>query len=388
MTLYARRLAIKGAPLSFRAVYHAKRRYHNNEPSLQNSEPVSMAVLDDYQNLSTPHLAKFSPKDLDITVFPDTIQSISDANSLVERLRPFKIISTMRERTPLSADIIQNLPNLRLVLTTGIRNHSLDIEACKRAGVVVGGTTPSPANSGTTPIGYGATSQHTWALILSLANNVLRDHSTVTSGGWQRELPLATCLSGQTFACLGLGRLGTVAAQIAHTAFGMRVIAWSNSLTQQKADEQAIQVGLPPGSFTAMPSKATLFEAADVLSVHYVLSPRSRNIVSASELALMKPTAFFVNTSRGPLVDEDALFDTLNKGKIRGAALDVFWVEPLPVDSRWRTTQWGKEAGRSDLILTPHTGFVSTDTMDSWWGQTSENLGRWLKGETIVNRLC
>lgn len=166
----------------------------------------------------------------------------------------------------------------------------------------------------------------------------------------------------------------------------MRVLAWSNSLTQEKADAQAESAGLPPGSFRVAASKAALFEGADVLSVHYVLSERSRNIVSATELALLKPSAMVVNTSRGPLIDEDALFDVLDEGKIRGAALDVFWREPLPEDSRWRTTRWGVE-GRSEVVMTPHTGFVSEETMESWWVQTSANLERWLAGEEVLNRL-
>ena len=291
----------------------------------------------------------------------------------------------MRERTTLPKAVLSNLPNLCLILTTGPRNAAIDLEACKEAGIIVAGTGLAPSNPKVEPM-RDNTAQHTWALILALANNVSRDDSTIRSGGWQGELPLSINLAGKTFACLGLGRLGTEVAKMAVTAFGMRVLAWSSSLTQEKADAQAQSAGLPPGTFAVAPSKATLFEEADVLSVHYVLSERSRNIVSGSELALLKKSAMFINTSRGPLVDEDALYDTVSKGKIRGAALDVFWTEPLPENSRWRTTNWGLE-GKSEVVMTPHTGFVSEQTMENWWLQTTENLERWLKGENVLYRL-
>ncbi|MCJ1455618.1 hypothetical protein MMC28_005973 [Mycoblastus sanguinarius] len=353
------------------------------------SENVRMVILDDYQNLSEPHIARFASSNFDISIYSDPRKPVpdrTDQKALIDALQPFNIISTMRERTPLPREVINNLPNLRLILTTGLHNASIDMPACKDAGVVVAGTGfPSPVSKAARA-GHQATTQHTWALILGLANAIPRDDLTVKTRGWQGSLPLATSLSGKTFACLGLGRLGKETAKIA-TAFGMRVLAWSSSLSQEKADAQAQSVGLPPGTFTVAPSKAALFESADVLSIHYVLSSRSRNIVSATELALLKPSAMLINTSRGPLIDENALFDVLDKGKIRGAALDVFWMEPLPEDSRWRTTRWGRAAGRSEVVMTPHTGFVNEDTMESWWLQTAENVQRWLKGEEVANRL-
>jgi glycerate dehydrogenase len=165
----------------------------------------------------------------------------------------------------------------------------------------------------------------------------------------------------------------------------MRVICWSSSLTQEKADEQAKSAGLEAGEFELV-SKEELFKQADVLSVHYVLSERSRGIVGKTDLALMKPEALVVNTSRGPLVDEDALYDVLVHGKIAGGALDVFDMEPLPADSKWRTTPWGKD-GRAEVLLTPHMGYGETGTLKDWYKENSENLGRWLRGEQLTVRL-
>ena len=347
--------------------------------------PIHVAVLDDYQNLSAPHMP--SHPNLHITTFTKPNEPVKDRNdhtALTNALKPFNIICAMRERTPLPREVLTNLPNLRLILTTGSHNAAIDLEACKEDGIIVAGTGLSPSNTSVAPM-RDNTAQHTWALILALANNISRDDSTVKSGGWQGDLPLSVNLAGETFGCLGLGRLGTEVAKMAATAFGMRIQAWSSSLTQEKADAQAQSAGLPAGTFAVASSKAALFEAADVLSVHYVLSGRSRVMVSANELALLKPSAMFVNTSRGPLVDKDALFETLENGKIRGAALDVFWSEPLPENSRWRTTRWGRE-GRSEVVMTPHTGYVSEQIMKSWWLQTAENLERWLKGEEVLYR--
>ena len=352
------------------------------------SSQIRIAILDDYQSLSISHISRLlSQPNISIKVFANPNEPVKDRNdhdALISALHPFNVICAMRERTSLRKEALTKLPDLRLILTTGPRNAAIDLEACKEAGIIVAGTGFSPSNTSVAPM-RDNTAQHTWALILALANNITRDDSTVKSGGWQGDLPLSVNLAGKTFACLGLGRLGTEVAKMAVTALGMRVQAWSSSLTQEKADAQAQSAGLPPGTFVVAPSKAALFEAADVLSIHYVLSERSRNIVSADELALLKPSAMFVNSSRGPLVDEDALYDVLEKGKIRGAALDVFWSEPLLESSRWRSTKWGRD-GRSEVVMTPHTGFVSEQTMENWWLQTAENLDRWLKGEEVLYR--
>lgn len=175
-------------------------------------------------------------------------------------------------------------------------------------------------------------------------------------------------------------------ARIGALAFGMKVICWSSSLTQSKADEAAAGAGLGPGAFELV-AKEDLFRRADVLSLHYVLSPRSRGLVGAQELALMKPSAIFVNTARGPLVDEQALLQVLEKGGIRGAALDVFWEEPLGPESPWRTTKWG-EGGRSRVVLSPHMGYVNEGTMNRWYQEQAETVRKWIKGEEVGNRMA
>jgi len=169
-------------------------------------------------------------------------------------------------------------------------------------------------------------------------------------------------------------------------AFGMKILAWSSSLTQAAANDKAKAFGLPDGTFRVASSKEELLREADVLSLHYVLSERSRNLVSEEDLALMKPSAFLVNTSRGPLVEEKALLSALSAGKIRGAALDVFHEEPLPQDSPWRTTSWG-QGGRSQVLLSPHMGYVEEGVMDRWYEDTASNLELWLDGKELPTRL-
>jgi phosphoglycerate dehydrogenase-like enzyme len=190
---------------------------------------------------------------------------------------------------------------------------------------------------------------------------------------------------------VGLGRLGVSTAKIMYQAFGMRVVAWSSSLTQEVADQKAKDAGLPvevDGEKTLrVVGKEELFREADVVSVHYVLSERSRGIVGAEELALMKESALVVNTSRGPLVVEDALLRVLEEGKIRGAALDVFDLEPLPQDSKWRTTKWGED-GRAHVLLSPHMGYVEEHTMGNWYDEQVEIIERWHKGQDLLNVLA
>ncbi|KAK8244089.1 D-isomer-specific 2-hydroxyacid dehydrogenase family protein [Phyllosticta capitalensis] len=353
------------------------------------SRPIKVAILDDWQDHAPKYLKDIASTDLDVAYFPDTIDPKKNPQELIERLRPFEVITTIRERTPFPREIVTALPNLRLLLTTGMRNLALDLDAFKESEIIVAGTKPAepkPADPDV-PKAPAHTTQHNWALILALANTIPRDDQIVKQGGWQHELPLHVDLGGKTFACLGLGKLGSESAKIAYTVFGMRVLAWSVHLTQEEADRHAKECGLPKGAFHVAPSKEALFKEADILSVHYVLSERSRGIVGAKELALLKPSALFINTSRGPLVEEDALYEVLDKGKIRGAAMDVFWEEPLPRDSKWRTTNWSSSEGKSEVILTPHSGYASEKTFQGWWPQTVANLQRYLTGEEILNRL-
>lgn len=277
----------------------------------------------------------------------------------------------MRERTPFPRDLITRLPNLRLLLTTGVRNAGLDLPAFKDQGVPVAGTKG----------GGQSTQQHCVAMILALARNLIADDQSVKTGGWQTGITLP--LAGRTFGALGLGRLGLAVGRIMHVAFDMQVIAWSPNLTQARADEQARSVGLPAGTFRAVGREA-LFREADVLSVHVVLSERSRGLVTAADLRLLKPDALFVNTSRGPVVVDKDLRAVLDQGRIRGAALDVFELEPLPADSPWRTTEWGA-GGRSQVLLTPHTGYAERETLTKWYREQVENIVRWQNGEPLAN---
>jgi phosphoglycerate dehydrogenase-like enzyme len=259
----------------------------------------------------------------------------------------------MRERTPFPRELISRLPNLKLLLTTGNRNLALDLPAFAERGIPVAGAVDR-ANAKS--VGSDSTTEHCVALILSAARNIAQDDLSVKSGGWQTVPTMG--LKGKVFGTVGLGRLGMAVARIMVVAFGMRVVAWSENLTQERADEKAREAGLvvegSDGEKTfKVVSKEELFRTADVVSVHLVLSDRSRGGIKARDLEMMKPTAIFVNTSRGPLVVEKDLLDVLEKGKIRAAALDVFELEPLPLDSRWRTTKWGQD-GRSRVLLTPH----------------------------------
>lgn len=289
----------------------------------------------------------------------------------------------MRERTPFPRELIARLPNLRLLLTTGLRNLSLDLDALKERGIPVAGAVDR-AHAGS--VGSVSTTEHCVALVLAAARNVAQDDLAVKTGGWQTAP--AVSLHGKVFGTVGLGRLGAAVARIMHLAFGMRVVAWSPNLTQEAADQKARDAGLPVESGAGdktfrVVTKEELFRTADVVSVHLVLSDRSRGCIAAADLRLMKPTAIFVNTSRGPLVVERDLLDVLEQGRIRAAALDVFDLEPLPADSKWRTTRWGED-GRSRVLLTPHMGYVEEETLSAWYDQQIENLGRWERGEPLA----
>lgn len=348
----------------------------------QEQPPIALAILDDYPDIASQHFTHLTDSHhLKPTKFPNTLnpKDATQKQDLITRLHPFTIISTMRERTPFSADVLSNLPNLKLLLTTGMRNASLDIQKATELGIVVAGT----PNGGSRQV--DSTTQHTWALILGIAKNIARDDRVVKTQSDKWQSGLNTGLAGKTFCALGLGKLGGLAARIAVVAFDMKVLAWSASLTQEKADERARELGLELGTFLVTSSKEELFEKADVLSVHYVLSARSKGIVGAEDLALMKPSALFVNTSRGPLVDEEALLDCLRAGSIRGAAIDVFDVEPLPKDSAWRTTRWGED-GTSQVLLTPHMGYVEEEKMHTWYSEQADNVQRWLDGGEVQHR--
>jgi phosphoglycerate dehydrogenase-like enzyme len=312
--------------------------------------PVNIAILDDYQNVALKS-ADWSPlQDRSrITVFND---HVSDPVALVERLRPFEVISIMRERTPLPRSIIEQLPNLKMIASNAPRNASIDLAAAKEYGITVCGT------------GYSSTAtvELTWALIHALVRNLPVEHASVRSGGWQ--LSVGDDLHGQTLGIVGLGNIGSSVAKVAH-AFGMNVIAWSQNLTPAKAEEHG----------ACLVSKEALFREADIVTVHLVLSKRTVGIIGANELELMKPSAYLINTSRGPLINEDALVAALKNHTIAGAALDVYDIEPLPLDHPFRLIE--------KVITTPHIGYVTKGIYQNFYGHTVENILAWLDGHPI-----
>ncbi|KAL6877097.1 lactate dehydrogenase-like protein [Trichoderma novae-zelandiae] len=354
---------------------------------------LKIAVLDDYQGASEKHFARFKD-DHEIAYFPDTLppyngpdtpQSVKDA--LVKRLEPFNVISTVRERTPFPAELVNRLPNLQLLMTQARRNLSLDLDAFKARGIPVATAVHVHATGENT---VESTVEHIVAMILALARNIAADDAGLKAGLWQTNL--CTSLSGKTLGIIGLGRLGGAAARILHVAFGMKVIAWSQNLTQEVADEQAAHFKLPVADSEGektfkVVSREELFKTADVVSLHVVLSDRTRGFITARDFDLMKPSACFVNTSRGPLVVEQDLLDTLKAGKIRGAALDVFWKEPLPLDSEWRGNGWGRD-GRSHLLVTPHTGYVEETAINGFYEQAADDLEAWIAGKPLKLRLA
>ena len=358
--------------------------------NMASSARVRLAILDDYEGVAASKFEEILPAS-DIESFPETfvVADPEQKRKSIERLKPFTVISTMRERTGFPADVVAELPNLKLLMTTGMKNASIDMTACAKHNIVVtgakgAGRTDRPARTSTPPSSLDSTMEHTWALILGIARNVARDDLVVKNGGWQTGF--ATGLTGKTLGLLGLGKLGADTAKVGVLAFGMKITAWSNSLTQETADEKAKGYGLPAGTFHVVSSKEELFKVSDIVSVHYVLSDRSRGMVGEPELAAMKNTALLVNTSRGPLIDEKALLATLKAGKIRGAALDVYDTEPLPKSSAWRSTEWGKN-GSSAMLLSPHMGYVEEGVMKNWYNDQVEVLGKWLEGKPAMYKI-
>src|SRR6202048_1715567 len=310
-------------------------------------EPFRIAVLDDYQHVALS-LADWSVLDAraTVTVFND---HLAHPDAVVTRLRPFDIVCVMRERTPMTRTIIERLPKLRMIASTGTRNASIDLKAAEERGVQVVHT------------GYTSTPTIalTWALILGSARNLVAENTSLRGGGWQQSV--GDDMAGRTLGVLGLGNVGGAVAQIGK-AFGMEVIAWSQNLTAARAAEASAE----------LVSKEELFRGADIVSVHLVLSSRTRGLVGAPVLAIMTPTARLVNTSRGPIVVEADLIAALKAQKIAGAAIDVFDQEPLPLDHPFRTL--------ANLLATPHIGFVSRGLYTRFYQDTVENIRGWLDG--------
>jgi phosphoglycerate dehydrogenase-like enzyme len=310
-----------------------------------------IAVLDDYQYVAATY-ADWSqlPEPVEVVEFS---AHIADEDKLVARLQPFDVVIAMRERTPFPRRVLERLPSLRLLVTTGMRNPSIDLAAAGELGITVCGTGAHPSG----------TAELTWALILAVARHLPQEDASVRAGGWQQSV--GTDLAGSRLGVIGLGRLGSRVAQVG-LAFGMDVVAWSQNLT----DERAASAGVRRAS-----GLHELLEGADVVTIHVQLSDRTRGLLGAAEFARMKPTAILVNTSRGPIVEEVALVQALREGTIAGAGLDVFDTEPLPKHHPLR------ELRRA--VLTPHLGYVTEATYEVFYREAVEDVAAWLAGAPL-----
>jgi phosphoglycerate dehydrogenase-like enzyme len=314
------------------------------------TDHLRVVVLDDYQRVAEV-MGDWAviPADVELVTID---RHVRDLDELVTAVGDADVLVVMRERTPLTAAFFEAVPSLRLVVTTGPSNAVIDVAAANRCGVEVRGTG-----------GYlSTTAEHTWALILALLRHIPASDRALREGGWQHTL--GTELAGRVLGVVGLGRLGAAVARVAH-AFDMEVIAWSPNLDSARADELGVRAV----------TRDELFATADVVTVHMVLSERTRGLVGAHEIGLMKPTAVLVNSSRGPLVDEDALVEALEAGRIAGAALDVFHIEPLPADHALRRLD--------NTVLTPHTGYVSDGLYRLFYDEIVEDIAAWCRGEPL-----
>jgi phosphoglycerate dehydrogenase-like enzyme len=310
------------------------------------------ALLDDFQNAATT-AADWSPVADRVEVVPFT-EHFADEDDLAAALAGFDCVVTLRERVAFPASLLGRLPRLKLIVATGMRNSVIDHAAARAHGITVCGT----ESSSTPPV------ELTWALILGLARGLVAESTALREGGpWQSTV--GADLHGRTLGLLGLGRIGSRVAQVG-LAFGMDVVAWSHNLTRERTDEAGVRLAA---------SKAELLAAGDFVSVHLALSDRTRGLLGAAELALLKPTAYLVNTSRAAIVDQDALLAALREGRIAGAGVDVFDVEPLPAGHPMRTAP--------RLLATPHLGYVSRANYARYYGQAVENIRAYLDGAPI-----
>ena len=312
---------------------------------------VRAAILDDYQNVALK-FADWSAiaNDVEVKVFN---APLGDDSTVIKTLQGFAIVNMMRERTPFNRKVIEGLPDLKLLITTGARNNSIDLKACAEFGVTVCGTA-----------GFGnPTAAIVVGLMLELTRHIGFENARMKAGApWQ--VTVGHDLEGKTLGVLGLGKLGQRVAGVAK-ALGMKVIAWSQNLTPEKAKEGG----------TEYVSKEDLFRNADVISIHVVLSDRTRALVRAKDLGLMKKTAYLINTSRGPIVEEKELIAALNSKSIAGAGLDVFDIEPLPTDHPFRKMD--------NVVLTPHLGYVSEENYRTFYSGVVEDIRAWLDGKPV-----
>jgi phosphoglycerate dehydrogenase-like enzyme len=309
------------------------------------------AILDDYQQVALT-AADWSSI-LDKVEVKSIHRYIDQPDELVEQISDCEIVVIMRERTPFRASLLNQLPRLKQLITTGMRNASIDLGTAASQGITVCGT-GSAGN---------ATAELTWALILGLARNIVLEHNAIRSGQWQSTI--GADLYGKTLGILGLGTLGSKIAKFGH-ACGMDVTAWSQNLTKERADE--VGVGLAA-------SKEELLESSDFVSIHLVLSDRTKGLISAAELKRMRPSAYLINTSRAPIVNQAALAEALQNGWIAGAALDVFEVEPLLKDDIYRSLP--------NLLTTPHIGYVSKANYEAFYTDVVEDIEAYLSGSPV-----
>ncbi|MEV0171924.1 D-2-hydroxyacid dehydrogenase family protein [Streptomyces sp. NPDC050803] len=314
--------------------------------------PLRCAVLDDFQNVAA-RLADWTPVADDVEVVP-FFEHIEGEDALAAVLDGFDIVVTLRERVPFPASLIARLPRLKLIVASGMRNSVIDYAAAEAHGVTVCGT----ESSSTPPV------ELTWALLLGLARGLVEESNALRAGGpWQSTV--GADLYGRRLGLLGLGKIGSRVARIG-LAFGMQVTAWSRHLTKERADEVGVHLA---------PSMEALLADSDFVSVHLALGDRTRGLLGAPELALLKPTAYLINTSRAAIVDQDALLAALHEGRIAGAALDVFDAEPLPVGHPLRTAP--------RLLATPHLGYVTEANYRTYYGQAVENIRAYLAGAPV-----
>ncbi|MER5344968.1 D-2-hydroxyacid dehydrogenase family protein [Streptomyces sp. NPDC056704] len=310
------------------------------------------AVLDDFQNVASTCA--------DWSTLSDRVEVVSFAehfateDELASALADFDFVVTLRERVPFPDSLLNRLPRLKLLIASGMRNSVIDYAAAKAGGVTVCGT----QSSSTPPV------ELTWALLLGLARGIVQENNALRDGGpWQSTV--GADLHGRTLGLLGLGKIGNRVAQIG-LAFGMEVTAWSQHLTKERADEAGVELAS---------SKEELLTSSDFISVHLALSDRTRGLLGAAELALLKPTAYLINTSRAAIVDQDALLAALHEGRIAGAGVDVFDVEPLPGNHPMRTAP--------RLLATPHLGYVSRANYARYYGQAVEDIQAYLDGDPV-----
>lgn len=321
-------------------------------PTGEAAMKLRCAVIEDFQSVATT-VVDWSPVTADVEVVTFT-EHLATEDEAAAALADFDVVVTLRERVPFPAELFARLPRLRLLVASGMRNSAIDFDAAKRHGVTVCGT----ASSSTPPV------ELTWALLLGLARGIVPEVESLRSDGpWQSTL--GADLHGRRLGLLGLGKIGGRVARVG-LAFGMEVLAWSQNLTKERTDEVGAELAA---------SKEELLSSSDFVSVHLALGDRTRGLIGAAELALMRPTAYLINTSRAAVVDTDALLAALHAGGIAGAATDVFDTEPLPAGHPVRTAP--------RLLATPHLGYVSRANYETYYGQAVENIRAFLDGQPL-----